>query len=245
MSGRNGEVVKMDIDSGYLAENLLEIRERVAAAAKKSGRNPEDITIVAVSKTFSEDLLLEAHSLGIRDFGESYVQEAVKKIDDLKIDANWHFIGHMQKNKAKPVVQRFKMIQSVDSDSLLARIDRIASEEKRITDVLLQINVAGEQIKSGMDPEDAKPLIEGAGKYENVRIRGLMLIPPFYEDPEENRENFAALRKLSENLSRSGFPWWEASFLSMGMSDDYEIAIEEGSNMVRIGRALFGPRRRN
>jgi PLP dependent protein len=227
----------------YLADNLSEVMERIAASAKISGRRAQDVTLVAVSKTFGADLIGEAYRLGARNFGENYVQEAIAKIDSLGIDVKWHFLGHLQKNKVRPVALRFDVIQSVDSPELLTRIERLAEDENRNIEALLQVNLAGEDDKFGMPPELVAPTLVEASGFKRVKMVGLMLLPPFYYDPEKNRANFSALRELSEKIDKAGFPNWEGKYLSMGMTDDFETAISEGSNMVRVGRAIFGERR--
>lgn len=233
------------IDSETLKRNIEDVRKRIAAAAQKAGRKPDEIKLVAVSKTFDPELIRHAFNMGIKDFGENYVQEALEKVEGLPGEIEWHFLGHLQKNKVRKVIMKFDMIQSVDSISLLQRIDRICREEGRHIDVLLQVNTAGEQNKYGMDPLHVPRVLEAAQSLENVEVTGLMLIPPFYDNPERNRSNFAALRELSLKLDDMDFKNWESRYLSMGMTDDFETAVSEGSNMVRIGRAVFGPRRRN
>lgn len=228
----------------HIRLNLEEVRGRIESAAKRAGKAAEDVTLVAVSKTFGEDAVREAFSLGVTHFGESYVQEAVDKIGNLEIDPEWRFIGHLQSNKVRSVVKAFNCIDSVDSEKLLKRIDFISGEEGKIMNLLLQVNVAGEERKFGIDPDEVGRLLEGAADLSNVKIRGFMLIPPFYDNPEMNRKNFADLRELWEKFKGIKITNWEPTYLSMGMTDDFEIAIEEGSNMVRTGRAIFGPRRR-
>ncbi len=234
----------MVIEPGHIAENIREIREKIAAAAEKSGRREEDIVFVAVSKTFPPEALNAAYLAGITDFGESYMQEALDKQSALDIDVRWHFIGHLQKNKVRQAVKHFSLIQSVDSVSLMERIDRIAGEEGKVQEILLQTDLVGEETKFGIDPGEVFIALEKASKLKNILIKGLMIIPPFYDDPEENRENFRRLKEMSLEIDKKGFSNWEGKYLSMGMTDDFEIAIEEGSNMIRTGRAVFGPRRR-
>jgi len=227
-----------------IRDNIKDIRRRIADAAEGCGRRPGEITLVAIGKTFGGELIEEAYRAGISDFGENYVQEAIQKITGLDIKPRWHFIGHLQKNKVRPVVKHFQTIDSVDSPALLERVNRIAGEEGRHTEVLLQVNLVGEESKFGFEPAEVEPAIEKAAAFRNVDIRGLMLLPPFYEKPERNRINFRRLRKMAEEIDKRGFLNWENRYLSMGMTDDFEIAIEEGSNAVRIGRAIFGQRRR-
>ena len=228
----------------YIAENIRELRERITLAAEKSGRREEDIVFVAVSKTFPPEALKVAYSAGMRDFGESYMQEALDKQNVLNPDIRWHFIGHLQKNKVRQAVKNFSLIQSVDSISLMERINRIAGEEGKVQEILLQTDLVGEETKFGIDPADVFTALEKASKLKNILIKGLMIIPPFYDNPEENRKNFRRLKEMSIEIDKKGFSNWEGKYLSMGMTDDFETAIEEGSNMIRIGRAVFGPRRR-
>lgn len=228
----------------FIKENIADVKSRVEAAAVKAGRKFSDICIVAVSKTFGNELIKEAFNAGMTEFGENYIQEGITKVATLNINPRWHFIGHLQKNKVRLAVKHFSMIQSVDSESLLERINRISEEENKRTDVLIQVNLENEESKSGLNPLDIIRTIEKASDFKWVRICGLMQIPPFYDNPEENRNNFRQLRRMFDDISTKGFPNWKGLYLSMGMTDDFEIAIEEGSNMVRIGRAIFGYRRR-
>lgn len=228
-----------------IRENLEEIKLRIRDSALKSGRNPDEIITMAVSKTFPATAVMDAYNCGIRHFGENYMQEAIEKIESLPgISPCWHFIGHLQKNKVRQAVKYFSVIQSVDSLSLLKRIDLIAGEEEKRLRVLLQVNLVGEESKSGFDPADVKPAIESARTMKNIIISGFMLIPPFYDDPEKNRGNFRELKRMFDEVEKEGYCNWEGKYLSMGMTDDFEIAVEEGSNMLRIGRAIFGDRRR-
>ena len=228
----------------FIRENLAGVQERMDRAARAAGMDPADVTLVAVSKTHPPESLETAHKAGAVHFGESYAQEAVDKIDKLDLPVKWHFIGHLQRNKVHPVVERFDMIQSVDSTELLKKIDRVAGRQDKQIEVLLQVNLTGEQNKFGLDPDQLNDTLQVGADLKNVKIQGLMLLPPFYDDPEKNRGNFAALRRLAGEIDQRGYPNWENKFLSMGMTDDFEVAISEGSNMIRVGRAIFGARRR-
>lgn len=228
----------------HIKENIEKIRERIKISAEKSGRNAESIMLVAVSKTFPVEYIEEAYRSGIREFGENYIQEATEKIDSLDISAHWHFMGHLQANKVRNAVKHFPVIQSIDSGKLLKRINRIAGEEGKTIEVLIEVNLVGEESKFGVDPAEVYPILESAQSYQNVKICGLMLLPPFYDNPEKNRTNFRKLKEMADEINKKDYSNWENKYLSMGMTDDFEIAIEEGSNMVRIGRAIFGPRRR-
>ncbi|MFP4497805.1 MAG: YggS family pyridoxal phosphate-dependent enzyme [Vulcanimicrobiota bacterium] len=230
-----------------IRENISEVIKKIDLAAEKTGRVASDITLVAVSKTFPPGDVKTAGEAGLRHFGESYVQEGLDKIEELEnqLDATWHFIGHLQKNKVRKVVQNFQVIQSVDSIDLMKRIERISREELKHLDVLLQVNLVGEESKSGMKPEEIEPVLDVCADFTHTHIKGLMLIPPFYQDPEKNRRNFSRLKQIFIEIDEKNYPNWESRYLSMGMTDDFEIAIEEGSNMVRVGRGIFGPRRRS
>ncbi|PKK83692.1 MAG: YggS family pyridoxal phosphate-dependent enzyme [candidate division Zixibacteria bacterium HGW-Zixibacteria-1] len=224
----------------HIRENLEKINKNISEAARRSGRKPEEITLVAVSKTYPAEAITAAVGFGIADVGESRVQEAEPKIQSLGKIARWHMIGHLQTNKAKKAVAVFDFIQSVDSLKLAEEINRQAGEINRKIDCLIEINSAGESSKSGLAPEMAAELIEKAGKLENIILRGIMTIGPLTDDRQLIRNAFRKTRRLFEDGRKSAGNQFDT--LSMGMSDDYEIAIEEGSNMVRIGTAIFGSR---
>lgn len=226
----------------HIRENLEKINKNISEAARRSGRTPEEITLVAVSKTYPAEAITAAVGFGIADIGESRVQEAEPKILNLGKIARWHMIGHLQTNKAKKAVAAFDIIQSVDSLKLAEEINRRAGEIKRKIDCLIEINSAGESSKSGLAPEMAAELIKKAGKLENIILRGIMTIGPLTDDRQLIRNAFRNTRRLFEDGRKLTGKQFDT--LSMGMSDDYEIAIEEGSNMVRIGTAIFGERER-
>ena len=227
-----------------ITANVKDVKRRINDAAGRAGVSPESITLVVASKAHGRDMIEEAFQAGITDFGENYLQEALDKREGMEITPRWHFIGHLQKNKVRLALENFSLIQSLDSLALLKRIDRIAKEGNIEIDILLQVNLVGEETKYGFSPREIEPALKEADGFKNARIKGLMIIPPFYDEPEKNRENFRRLKEISESLDKKGFSNWESKYLSMGMTDDFEIAIEEGSNMVRVGRAIFGPRRR-
>ena len=220
-----------------IVDNLARVREKIASAAERSGRAAEGITLVAVTKKVGVDRIREAIAAGITDIGENYVQEAQEKWLDLREVARWHFIGHLQRNKVKAAVEFFNMIQSVDSLALAMEIGRRALAAKRHVDVLIEVNAAGEAQKFGVPPDQALDLAGEVAGVEGIRLRGLMGMTPFVEDPELTRPYFAKLRSLFEQL-----PLEHREHLSMGMTQDFEVAIEEGATMVRIGTAIFGPR---
>jgi pyridoxal phosphate enzyme (YggS family) len=227
-----------------IAENLTRIRERIAAAAARSGRRPEEILLVAVSKEVEPERIQQAVEAGVSDIGENYLQEALLKQPKISHRVRWHFIGHLQRNKARQVLEAFDVIQSVDSLRLAEEINRRAESLGKEAEVLVQINTSGEESKFGVRPEDCEALIEGMSALRCVRMRGLMTIGRFEPDPEASRGEFRLLRRLFERVRGMNLPGVEMRWLSMGMTHDFEVAIEEGGNLVRIGRGIFGPRRR-
>jgi pyridoxal phosphate enzyme (YggS family) len=227
-----------------IAANLADVRRRVAEAARRAGRDPEDVTVIAVSKTFSADHVRQAWEAGQRDFGENKVQEALQKIDDTAdMPARWHLIGHLQSNKARKAAGAFACIHSVDSVDLLKRLDGAAGTGAASTpDVLVQVDLAGETTKFGAAREDAERCVHEALTCKNVKLAGLMLLPPWNTDPEQTRPWFIRLREFRDSLIRGGVPAATLRHLSMGMSHDYEAAIEEGATLIRVGTAIFGKR---
>jgi PLP dependent protein len=227
-----------------LTNRLAEVRARIARAAGHAGRDPASIRLVAISKTFSADAVRAAADAGQVDFGENKVQEAFQKMDrtaDLAI--RWHLVGHLQSNKAKKAGARFDVVQSVDDASLLPRLDEAAATAGRTLDVFVQVDLAGETTKFGAREEDVTTIVAAAAACRAVRLVGLMIIPPAAEDPEASRPYFRALRELRDRLIASGIAGAQLSQLSMGMSHDFEIAVEEGATLVRVGTAIFGDRR--
>jgi pyridoxal phosphate enzyme (YggS family) len=222
-----------------LQERIELVREQVAAAARIAGRSPGDITITAVSKTWPREDVDAAYTAGLRVFGENRVQEAIAKFDPpLPADAKLHLIGQLQTNKVKQALRVFDRIESVDRVSLIAALQKEAAKEDRVLSVLLQVNIAREEQKSGCSPEDAPPLLTRIQASPNLRCDGFMTIAPLVADPEDARPTFAGLRQLRDAIGDSSlFP-----VLSMGMSNDFRIAIEEGATHIRVGRAIFGTR---
>jgi pyridoxal phosphate enzyme (YggS family) len=221
-------------------QNIL---RRMAEAAIRAGRPPESVKLVAVSKTVGVDRLQEAIAAGQQIFGENYLQEAADKIARLGRGARWHFIGHLQSNKAKQAAELFDVVETVDRIKIARKLHDHLVIEERTLDILLQINVGGEARKSGVLPQDAEALLEELQQFSRLRILGLMTMPPFFGDPEKVRPLFRQLRKLAERFSRKGLIGQGGEFeLSMGMSGDFEAAIEEGATLVRVGTALFGER---
>lgn len=220
-------------------KRLAEVRSRIDKACRKSGREPGSVRLLAVSKTFPQDMVETYVQAGLSDFGESYIQEARNKVEELArrgIVPHWHFIGHLQTNKAKYAAALFSVVHSVDSLDLAVELDRRASALNRKIRIYTQVNVSGEDSKSGMEPDDLPRFLDEAGKLPALTIEGLMTIPPWDPDPELARPHFIALRKLKERCAP------HLSGLSMGMSGDLEVAIEEGATIVRVGTALFGER---
>ena len=223
-------------------ENLKKVEDKITAACLRAGRAREDVTLIAVSKTKPESMVEEAYSVGQRDFGENKVQEICRKIEVLPQDIRWHMIGHLQRNKVRQVVGKACMIHSVDSLRLAEAISQEAVKQDSIVPVLIEVNVAQEESKFGVTAEETIALIEAAAKLPHISIRGLMTIAPFVEDPEENRPIFRKLKQLSVDIAAKNINNVTMSVLSMGMTNDYEVAIEEGATMVRVGTGIFGER---
>tara|TARA_B100000809_G_scaffold144641_1_gene142225 strand:- start:667 stop:1347 length:681 start_codon:yes stop_codon:yes gene_type:complete len=223
------------------AEHYEEVCCRVAAACARSTRTPGDVRILPVSKKQVPEAIAAAADCGVEVFGESRVQEALQKIPLCSSRLEWHMIGHLQSNKVRPAVEIFRMIHSVDSLKLLQAINQACDDSGRSMPVLLQVNVSGERSKSGLAPEEVAQVLEAASELQRTEIMGLMTLPPFDEDPETTRPYFAALREMRDALRvSSGYPLEQ---LSMGMSHDFEVAIEEGATWIRLGTILFGKRK--
>jgi pyridoxal phosphate enzyme (YggS family) len=226
-----------------ITSNLQTVRSRIDAAARRAGRDPSDVRLIAVSKTFSANHVRAAWSAGQRDFGENKVQEALQKIGETAdIEIRWHLIGHLQSNKAKKSAVSFASIHSVDSVELLRKLDSAAGEAGATPEVLVQVDLAGENTKFGAAAEDARRIVDATPTLRAARMSGLMLIPPWNEDQEQTRPWFVRLRELRDAWVAEGVPAASLRHLSMGMSHDFEAAIEEGATMVRVGTAIFGKR---
>lgn len=223
-------------------ENLAKTEERIKAACERSGRRPDSVTLIAVSKTKPVRLIEEAYEYGIREFGENKAQEMKEKYDVLPKNISWHFIGHLQTNKIKYVVGRACLIHSIDSLHLAEEIDSYCEKKGLDVDVLIEINVAKEATKSGINLEETEKLVKSISRLSHVHIKGLMTIAPFVENAENNRMIFRALKDLSVDISRKNIDNVSMDILSMGMTNDYEVAIEEGATHVRVGTAIFGER---
>jgi pyridoxal phosphate enzyme (YggS family) len=229
-----------------IATNLAAVRARIAHAAAASQRAGDDIRLVAVSKTFGLDEIRAAIAAGQRDFGENRVQEALPKIETLAAEpVRWHLIGHLQSNKAKKAARPFDAIHSIDSVELLRIVDEAARENRRSPELLIQVDLAGEATKFGATEPVARDILQAAATLTAARVVGLMVLPPFFDDPEQARPYFRRLRALRDTLVREGTPPAMLRELSMGMSHDFEIAIAEGATLVRVGTAIFGSRTRH
>jgi hypothetical protein len=229
-----------------IAENIAKLRQRIEAAARRAGRNPNTIVLMAVSKTFPPERIREAYQAGLRLFGENRVQEFAGKVAAVRdlADAHWHLIGHLQTNKAAKATELFSAIDSVDSLRLAQKLDASAQQLGKRLAVLIEIKVGGEAEKSGLEPGSSEldELLEAAAQLTSLEIRGLMTIPPFTEDPERARPYFRKLQEIRYQIAARDLPAVRMGVLSMGMSHDFEVAIEEGSTCVRVGTAIFGPR---
>lgn len=221
-----------------IKENLIKIKENIAKSCEKSGRNPEDVLILAVTKTRSAEEINEAISLGITDIGENRVQELMSKYDDVDKKVRWHIIGHLQTNKVKYIADKVCMIHSVDSVKLAQEIDRQCEKIGKVMDILIEVN-SGEENKNGISYDDVYALIEEAAAMKNVRIRGLMTMAPLMAEEAELRKVFSDLHKLSVDIDSKKYDNVSMEYLSMGMSGDYAIAVEEGATIIRPGRSLF------
>ena len=223
--------------------NLAVIRERITAAAAAAGRRPDDVRLLAVSKTFNADHVRAAYAAGQRDFGENKVQEALQKSEETAdLDIRWHLIGHLQSNKVKKAAPAFAAIHSIDSVDLLRRVDRAAGDAGATPDLYIQVDLAGESTKFGAPEGDVPGIARAAMACRAARLKGLMLLPPWFDDPELARPYFRRLRDLRERLVEDGIDASRVRELSMGMSHDFEVAIQEGATLVRVGTAIFGKR---
>ena len=226
-----------------VADRLTEVRARIAAAARSAGRDPSSVRLVAVSKTFPITLIREAYAAGQREFGENRVQEALQKIDaSTDLEIRWHLLGHLQTNKARKAGPAFAVIQSVDSVELIEKLDRAAEDAGRTPELLVQVDLAGEATKHGVPPGEVPRLFQAAAACRAARVVGLMTLPPAPDTPGDSRRWFRELRDLRDRWLQSGVPAPMLRELSMGMSGDFEVAVEEGATMVRVGTAIFGSR---
>jgi len=236
----------MPFSQNSIADNVSALRARIASAAARAGRDPNEITLMAVTKTHGEELIREAYEAGIRIFGENRVQELAGKLEGIRglPDAEWHMIGHLQTNKAAKAAELFGAIDSIDSLKLAQKLNAAAEELGRRLAVLIEINVGGESAKSGLLPDsgELQELLQATSELRALQFRGLMTIPPFTDDPAQARPYFRRLRELRDKVATQSIPAVSMDVLSMGMSHDFEVAIAEGSTCVRVGTAIFGKR---
>ena len=226
-----------------ISKRLTRIREKIADAALRSGRNPDEVEIVGVTKTVPADRVAAAVAAGLRILGGNYIQESLEKIDALSsLDVSWHFIGRLQSNKAKFAVNHFDLIHSVETEKLAAEINRQAAKQNKVQTVLIQVNAGQEATKAGVLPDDALTLVKSISRLENIKIRGLMTMPPYFDDPERARPFFRAVNDLKKRIEDEIIANVSMKTLSMGMTGDFEAAVEEGATLVRIGTAIFGER---
>lgn len=225
-----------------LKENLANAEKNIEQACKNAGRNRNEVTLIAVSKTKPVEMLQEIYDENIRDFGENKVQELCSKMEQLPSDIRWHMIGHLQRNKVKYIVGKVELIHSVDTYRLAEEINIQAKKQNVIVPILVEVNIAHEESKFGISAEDAILLVEEISRLENIRIKGLMTIAPYVENPEDNRLYFRKIKQLSVDITNKNIDNVSMEILSMGMTGDYMVAIEEGATMVRVGTGIFGER---
>lgn len=225
-----------------LKENLANVNENIRRACEKSGRPTEDVTLIAVSKTKPVSMLREIYDAGVRDFGENKVQEICEKYEQLPGDVKWHMIGHLQRNKVRQIIDKVCMIHSVDTYRLAEEINIQAKKHRVVMPILVEVNIADEQTKFGISKDDAMLLVEEIAHLDGLRIQGLMAVAPYVDDPEENRKYFREIKQLAVDIQAKRLDNVDMSMLSMGMTGDYAVAIEEGATMVRVGTAIFGER---
>ncbi len=225
-----------------IGKNIERVRGKIADAAEKSGRSLSDVRLMAVTKTVSDERILEAIEVGVDIIGENYVQEAKRKIEKMGRTIEWHLIGHLQTNKSKYAVRLFDMIHSIDRLSLAMELDKRANMADAIMKILIEVNLGGEESKTGAAREGVIDLIRQISQFPNLSIRGLMTMPPWFDDPEDGRPFFVALRELRDRIAEEDIAGVHMDELSMGMTGDYAVAVEEGATIVRVGRAIFGER---
>jgi PLP dependent protein len=227
---------------GKVSENLQEVQALMAEAAKVGGQKLDDIQLVAVTKTVPVDTIKEVVEAGILQLGENRVQELLAKYEEISHEVKWHIIGHLQTNKVKYIIDKVKLIHSLDRLSLAEEINQRANQLSIIVDTLVQVNYSGEESKYGLRPNEVRGFIEKVSTMPNLRIKGFMTMAPFYNDPEDARWVFAGVKRMRDELIRVNIPNVDLNILSMGMTNDYQVAIEEGANMIRVGSGIFGAR---
>lgn len=224
-----------------IRKNIQGVTDRIEKTCSRCGRSPDDIALIAVTKTVDMERIYAAVEAGLHVFGENYIQEAKKKISEMQEPVEWHFIGHLQRNKAKYAVRLFDLIHTVDSLRLAAELQKRAEAINKKQPVLVEVNVSGETSKAGIAPGDLQELLKFISRTSHLQVKGLMTMPPYFLEPEKARPYFIKLREIRDHM-KGKFPALELEHLSMGMSGDFEVAIEEGSTMIRVGTALFGKR---
>ena len=227
---------------GEIQQNINQIQKRIEAAAQRSGRKKEDILLLAVSKTIDVERIKEAVACGLKELGENKVQEILEKYEPMGEEVKWHLIGHLQTNKVKYIIDKVKLIHSVESLKLAEEISKRAKKANKVMDILIEVNMAAEESKFGVAPEDTLSLIQKIALLDNICIRGLMTVAPFVENSEENRECFRRMKQLSVDINAEKIDNVYMDILSMGMSNDFEVAIVEGATIVRVGTSIFGRR---
>lgn len=225
-----------------IAANYAEVKERMEAACRRAGRDPKEVTLISVSKTKPVSMLLEAYEAGSRDFGENKVQEIAEKFPQMPEDSRFHMIGHLQTNKVGQVIEKAVLIHSVDSVHLAEKIEKEAAKKNLVKDILLEVNVAEEESKFGLSVQEVIPTLEVIRTFPHIRVKGLMTIAPYVENPEENRKHFKELYQLYVDIKTKNIDNGTMSVLSMGMTGDFEVAVEEGATMIRVGTGIFGSR---
>src|SRR5689334_2767723 len=225
-----------------IRDRLVQVRQRIGRVAERVGRSADQVTLITVSKTFAPSIVQQAVDAGARELGENRVQEAVPKMSQIQGNVRWHLIGHLQSNKARHAVESFDVIHTVDSVQLAERLDRLAGECERRPSVLVQVDLAHEPTKTGVDEDDLPELVEALDRSANLDFGGLMVMPPFFDSPEQTRPYFRKLGEILKQLNESRSEANRLTELSMGMTHDFEVAIEEGATMVRVGTAIFGTR---
>ena len=233
---------KMENDKDNIRENIRRVESNINLACERTGRMPKDITLIAVSKTKPLPMLEEAYRCGCRHFGENKVQELVDKYEQMPKDIKWHMIGHLQRNKVKYIVDKVFLIHGVDSFRLAEEISKEAVKKNVVAHILIEVNIAGEETKFGVSAAETEELVRKIAALPSIRVEGLMTIAPYVENPEKNRQYFVELRQLSVDIKRKSIDNVNMSVLSMGMTGDYEVAVEEGATYVRVGTGIFGER---
>ena len=229
-------------DYGYISENIENIRKNIDAACKRSGRNPKDVLLLAVSKTVDVDRIKVAVDCGLNSLGENRVQEIMEKYEPMGENVKWHLIGHLQTNKVKYIIDKVELIHSVESIKLAEEINKQAKKHNLVMDVLVEVNMADEESKFGVKPEETEGFIRELALMDNIRVRGLMTVAPNVENGEENRVYFRNMKQLLVDINAKNINNINMDILSMGMTGDYETAVEEGATIVRVGTGIFGKR---